>query len=170
MGERAPYVPEKAAVADNATTPLAHRVRQGIGAEEQLSRAQGRQGAQPVSPVGGAELFHLQRLHPFHSLRTSDANRVPQLAGFSRAAGVARLRPARARRPRGGADAVGPLRMPRPGPEASGAGVERVGRYLHLRDRWAADVQGDSAGRGGNFPLQYFLMIQCKWEVEKTTQ
>lgn len=83
VGEGAPYVPEEAAVADDATTPLAHRVRQGIGAEQQLSRAQRGQGAQPVSPVGGAELFHLRRLHPFASSarQMSAASRSWLLAG-----------------------------------------------------------------------------------------
>lgn len=61
---RAPYVPQETAIADDTTTPLAHGVRQGVAAEEQLPEAQWGHGAQPVSPVGGRELFHLQRLHP----------------------------------------------------------------------------------------------------------
>lgn len=73
VGESAPHVPEEAAVADDATTPLAHGVRQGIRAEEQLSGAQLRQGAQPVSPVGGAELFHLRGLHHLRSARQPSA-------------------------------------------------------------------------------------------------
>ena len=89
---RGRYVPEKAAVADDTTTPLAHRVRQRIWAEKQFSRPQRCQRAQPVSLVGGAELFHLRRLHP---CRDRTPLRLPGLAArVSRATGAARLRSA----------------------------------------------------------------------------
>lgn len=77
-----PYVPQETAIADDATTPLAHSVRQGVGAEEQLPGAQWGHGTQPISPVGGCELFHLQCLH--HStdpnLRSAPQTRTASLS------------------------------------------------------------------------------------------
>lgn len=124
-GGRGRYVPEEAAVADDTTTPLAHRVRQRIRAEKQLSGAQWRQRTQPVSPVGGAELFHLRRLHPRRAPapQASAAFRSWRLAGC-REPGACALR---SRTPRGGAGATEPLSMPRwsleVGPAGWGEGV-----------------------------------------------
>ena len=121
VGEGALYVPEEAAVADDATTPLAHRVRQGIRAEEQLSGAQLHQGAQPISPVGGAELFHLRRLHHLRS--------APQSSSASRSWRLACRREPRACalrahvRPRGGAGARGLRACPDGVRRRAGAGA-----------------------------------------------
>lgn len=124
VGEGAPYVPEEAAVADDTTTPLAHRVRQRIRAEEQLSRAQPRQRAQPVPPVGGAELFHFRRLHPRRTLspQASAASCSWRLAGCREPRAPA---PSAHVRPRGRGGRGGPLSMPRWGPEAGHAGRAR---------------------------------------------
>lgn len=141
VGEGAPYVPEEAAVADDATTPLAHRVRQGIGAEEQLSRAQRRQGAQPVSPVGGAELFHLRRLHPFasSSRQMSAASRSWLLAG-SREPRACALR-AHARR---------------------GAGRMRRGRRAEHAQTGARGSRAGGSGRSGSQAVLRRSLGRCR--------